>query len=212
MPRVFPGLLAGASIAGLLLARIFSATTGFAEVLVTGLAATLTGGFVADLTAVLVEGLAVFLVAGLTDCLDCFIDLIGVAAFFAVALVDTGDFLTAVLTTAFTACFAVGFAFFAIGLTLTNFFAGLALADLRIAAAVFATTLATTFASERVGFADFFAWVLATGFLVTALAAGFAVVLTCFLTGVRAFVGMAILRRYFDAPALQVFRSAKCED
>jgi len=188
------------------------------------LAATLTGGFVADLTAVLVEGLAVFLVAGLTDCLDCFIDLIGVAAFFAVALVDTGDFLTAVLTTAFTACFAAGFAFFATGLTVTSFFAGfaatfaeartagLALADLRIAAAVFATTLATTLASERVGIAEFFACVLATGFLVTALAAAFAVVLTCFLTGVRAFVGMAILRRYFDAPALQVFRSAKCED
>ena len=158
----------------------------------------LAAGLATDLTAGLAADLSTGLIAGLTDCLDGFIGLVGVADFFAVALVDTGECLTAFLTLVLTVGFADGFAFlgngFAAVLAVTGFLAGLATAfaagfvavDLRIAAAVLATTLI----SERLGFATCLAGVLAIG-----LAAVLVAALAGFLIGVRADFGMAILWR-----------------
>ena len=194
-PRDAASLLDGACLVGFLLfARPFSTTSGLAT--------------------------------GLTDCLDGFVDLTGVAAFFAIALADTVERLTAGLTRGFTDGVGVDLVFLTVGLAVTRFFTGLATGlatgfaealatgfaealatglaavDLRMAAAVLATALATTFTSERVGLAVFFTAVLATGL-------PFAMFLTGFLIGVRADFGMAILWRKFDARPVADFQIDK---
>ena len=186
-PRDAASLLDGACLVGFLLfARPFSTTSGLAT--------------------------------GLTDCLDGFVDLTGVAAFFAIALADTVERLTAGLTRGFTDGVGVDLVFLTVGLAVTRFFTGLATGlatgfaealatglaavDLRMAAAVLATALATTFTSERVGLAVFFTAVLATGL-------PFAMFLTGFLIGVRADFGMAFLWRKFDARPVADFQIDK---
>lgn len=119
--------------------------------------------------------------------------------FFAVCLTEglvifawglAGAAFFADLPTGFEETLAAGFLLTALAAATLRDAAGLAGADLRMAATFLATALATALMSERFG-----------------LATGLAAALTGFLLGVRVGFGMAILRRKFDASSAAHWRS-----